>query len=177
MNIPLTEEDLVIAEELSERTYQKYKNFNGHYRNLRSSHSIGRFGELAAHKYFKQLGMQTNPHFLNVEEDSLCDITADAVRWDVKTWNSNYWNVWGRAVSSKQLPFLKKKADAILWTSVDPLQPTEVTIYGWNAVDDIARYEPIWMGPEGNKVHNHQVPIGDILPLSGIKKEAPPISG
>ena len=81
MNIPLTEEDLVIAEELSERTYQKYKNYNGHYRNLRSSHSIGRFGELAAHKYFKQLGMNTNPHFLNVEEDSLCDITADAVRW------------------------------------------------------------------------------------------------
>ena len=101
MNIPLTEEDLRLAEELSEKTYQKYKNFNGHYRNLRSSHSIGRYGEIAAHKYFKQLGMDTNPHFLNTEEDNLCDITADAVRWDVKTWNTKYWQVWGRAVSSK----------------------------------------------------------------------------
>jgi len=173
VNIPLTEEDLVIAEELSERTYQKYKNFNGHYRNLRSSHSIGRFGELAAHKYFKQLGMETTPHFLNAEEDNFCDITADAVRWDIKTWNTNYWQVWGRAVSSKQLPFLEKKADALLWTSVDPLQPTEVIIYGWNTVADIKQYEPSWTGPEGNKVHNYQVPVTDIRPLSGIKKEAP----
>jgi hypothetical protein len=173
VNIPLTEEDLAIAEQLSEQTYQKYKNFNGHYRNLRSSHSIGRYGELAAYKYFKQLDMNTNPHFLDVEQDSLCDITADNIRWDVKTWNSKYWQVWGRAVSSKQLPFLEKKADALLWTSVDPLQPSEVTIYGWSMVADIRLYEPAWMGPEGNRVHNHQVPPDKIRPLSGIKKEAP----
>lgn len=173
MNIELTEDDRLLAEELSEKTYQKYKNYNGHYRNLRSSHSIGRYGEIAAHKYFKQLGMQCNPHYLDETEDQLCDITADDVRWDVKTWNTKYWQVWGRAVSSKQLGFLAKKADAILWTSVDPLEPLFVTIYGWNQVSDIGSYEPVWMGPEGNKVHNHQVPIGQVRPISGIKKEPP----
>jgi hypothetical protein len=170
MNIELTEEDRLVAEELSEKTYQKYKDYNGHYRNLRSSHSIGRYGEIAAHKYFKQLGMSCTPHYLNEDEDQLCDITADSVRWDIKTWNTKYWQVWGRAVSSKQLPFLAKKADAILWTSVDPLEPLFVTIYGWNTVDDIGSYEPAWMGPEGNKVHNHQVPVNKIRLVLDIKK-------
>ena len=173
MNIELTEEDRLVAEELSEKTYQKYKDYNGHYRNLRSSHSIGRYGEIAAHKYFKQLGMDCNPHYLNETEDQLCDITADNVRWDVKTWNTKYWQVWGRAVSSKQLPFLAKKADAVLWTSVDPLEPSFVTIYGWNTPDDVRAYEPVWMGPEGNQVHNHQVPVSEVRLILNIKKEAP----
>ncbi len=58
------------------------------------------------------------------------------------------WQVWGRAVSSKQLPFLEKKADALLWTSVDPLQPTEVIIYGWNTVADTIT------GAEGGAIIN-----------------------
>jgi hypothetical protein len=173
MKIPLTEEDRIVAEELSEKTYQKYKNYNGHYRNLRSSHSIGRYGEIAAHKYFKNMGMTCTPHYLNESEDQLCDITVDNLRWDIKTWNTKYWLVWGRAVSSKQLPFLEKKADAILWTSVDPLSPVEVEIYGWNYVSDIKDFEPVWMGPEGNKVHNHQVPATHMRPILDIKKEAP----
>jgi len=174
MNIPLTEEDRLLAEELSERTYQRYKDFNGHYRNLRSSHSIGRYGEIAANKYFKNMGIECSPHYLNPDEDNLCDITADGVRWDIKTWNTKFWQVWGRAVSSKQLPFLEKKADAVLWASVDPLKPSEVTLYGWNYVSDIKDFTPELMGPEGNQVHNHQVPITHIRPILDIKKEAPP---
>jgi hypothetical protein len=175
VKIPLTEEDRIVAEELSEKTYQKYKNFNGHYRNLRSSHSIGRYGEIAAHKYFKNMGMNCTPHYLNESEDQLCDITVDNLRWDIKTWNTKYWQVWGRAVSSKQLPFLEKKADAILWTSVDPLSPIEVEIYGWNYVSDIKDFEPVWMGPEGNQVHNHQVPATHMRPILDIKKEPPSV--
>ena len=170
MNIPLTEEDRLLAEELAAETYDKYKNYSGHYRNLKSSHSIGRYGEIGAHKFFKELGMKCQAHYLFVEEDHLCDLTVDDTRWDIKTWNSKYWQVWGRAVSTTQLEKLEAKADAILWASVDPMTALEVTIYGWNYVDDIRRYEPEWMGPEENKVHNYQVPMGDVRPILDIKK-------
>lgn len=170
MNIPLTETDRLLAEELATGTHNRYKNTQGFYRNLKSSHMIGRYGEIGAHKYFQQLGFSCEAHYLNTDEDNLCDITAETTRWDIKTWNSKYWQVWGRAVSSAQLPRLKTKADAILWASVDPLEALEVTIYGWNTIDDIEQFTPIWMGPEGNQVHNHQVPMTHVRDLSDIKK-------
>jgi hypothetical protein len=177
MNIPLTEQDRLLAEELAAKTFQRYKNTKGFYRNLRSSHDIGRYGEIGSHKYLVDLGFECEPHYLNADEDNLCDISTPDTRWDVKTWNTKYWNIWGRAVSSKQLPRLEAKADAILWASVDPLTADKVIIYGWNTIEDIKKYEAVWMGPIDTQVHNHQVPLSDIRPLSGIKKEAPPISG
>ena len=170
MNISLTETDRLLAEELAQQTHQRYKDTPGFYRNLKSSHMIGRYGEIGAHKYFQHLGFECEPHYLNTDEDGLCDITADSTRWDIKTWNTKYWQVWGRAVSSAQIPRLESKADAILWASVDPLDPAEVVFYGWNTIDDIKQYEPAWMGPEGNQVHNHQVPVDKVRLLSDIKK-------
>ncbi len=170
MKIPLTETDRLLAEELAQKTHQRYKNTQGFYRNLKSSHMIGRYGEIGAHKYFQQLNIQCEGHYLNAEEDNLCDITAGSTRWDIKTWNTNYWQVWGRAVSSAQLPRLEAKADAILWASVDPLEPSEVLIYGWNTIDDVKQFEPVWMGPQGKEVHNHQVPTTHMRDLSDIKK-------
>jgi hypothetical protein len=173
VNIPLTEQDRLLAEELSAKTHERYKNKTGFYRNLKSSHTIGRYGEIGAHKFFQDLGFECDPHYLDASQDSLCDITTDGTRWDVKTWNTKYWKVWGRAVSSKQLPRLEAKADAILWTSVDPLTAFEVIIYGWNYISDIKDFEPQWMGPIDSQVHNHQVPIDSIRPILDIKKEAP----
>ena len=159
MNIQLEPDDIFAANELADGTYQKYKDHPGHYRNLLSSHIIGKLGEMAAYKYFKQNHKDVTPHFLYEEQDQLCDITVDGIRWDIKTWNTKYWAFWGRAVSVNQLQLLVNKADKILWTSVDPDNPQGVDIYGWNDVSEIAQFEPAWMGPEGRQVLNHQVPL------------------
>lgn len=162
MQIILDERDLFVAEELSQATYNKYKDYEGHYRNLASSHFIGRLGEMAVDKFFRTIYTNIEPHFIDENEDQLCDITTDGIRWDVKTWRSTFWDTWGRAVSAQQLELLQKKADRIAWASVDLDDPSVVTIHGWNKVSDIPQYEPVWMGPVGKQVFNHQVPINRV---------------
>ena len=46
--IELTEREKQIAHQLAELTYEKFGSKTGHYRNLLSSHLVGRMGEIAA---------------------------------------------------------------------------------------------------------------------------------
>ena len=81
----LSEEHKALAQVLAEISFARYKNNQGHYRNLFNSHLVGRLGEFAAFTLLHELG--TNP-IINAgtkDGDKLADIHTDFARVEVKT--------------------------------------------------------------------------------------------
>jgi len=87
VSIYLSPEHREYAENLAQDTFEKYQNVKGHYRNLLSSHLIGRYGEMGAYQFFINRRIQAYPYFSNIEYDPLCDINTKLGRCEVKTWN------------------------------------------------------------------------------------------
>jgi hypothetical protein len=158
------------AESLARDTFEKYRNVKGHYRNLLSSHTIGRYGEMGAYQYFVNRRIDAYPYFANEEYDALCDISTKIGRCEVKTWNADFWSDWGRAVSVAQLPYLEKKADFILWCSTTTVQNLiKVNIHGWNTLADLKIRPPLMTGPADKQVENYQLRIEELRPLSTLR--------
>ena len=157
------------AESLALDTFERYRDVKGHYRNLLSSHTIGRYGEMGAYQFFVSRRIDAHPYFSNSEYDSLCDIKTKVGRCEVKTWSDNFWNDWGRAVSVAQLPYLEKKADFILWCSALMVNDlVRVDIHGWNTVADMTIRPPMLMGPANNQVENYQLDISEMRPIQSL---------
>lgn len=158
------------AESLAQQTFEKYREVKGHYRNLLSSHTIGRYGELGAYQYFTTRRIDAYPYFSNMDYDGLCDIKTALGRCEVKTWNADFWSDWGRAVSVAQLPYLEKKADFILWCSTTTVQNlVKVNIHGWNTLADLKIRPPLMTGPADKQVENYQLRIEELRPLSALR--------
>jgi len=158
------------AENLAQDTFEKYQNVKGHYRNLLSSHVIGRYGEMGAYQFFINRRIDAYPYFSNIEYDGLCDINTKVGRCEVKTWNPDFWNDWGRAVSVAQYPYLEKKADFILWCTAEEVQGLiKVTVHGWNRIEDMKVRPPLMTGPEGKQVENYQLKVEELRSLDSLR--------
>lgn len=158
------------AENLAQDTFEKYQNVKGHYRNLISSHVIGRYGEMGAYQFFVNRQIDAYPYFSNIEYDGLCDINTKLGRCEVKTWNPDFWDDWGRAISVAQMPYLEKKADFILWCTAAEVQGLiKVTIHGWNLIEDMKVRSPIMTGPDGKQVQNYQLKVEEVRSLDTLR--------
>jgi hypothetical protein len=158
------------AENLAQDTFEKYQNVKGHYRNLLSSHVIGRYGEMGAYQFFINRQIDAYPYFSNIEYDNLCDINTKLGRCEVKTWNPDFWDDWGRAISVGQMPYLEKKADFILWCTAEEVQGLiRVSIHGWNRIEDMKVRSPIMTGPEGKQVENYQLKVEELRSLDTLR--------
>lgn len=158
------------AENLAQDTFEKYQNVKGHYRNLLSSHVIGRYGEMGAYQFFINRQIDCYPYFSNMEYDGLCDINTKLGKCEVKTWNPDFWDGWGRAISVGQMPYLEKKADFILWCTAEEVQGLiRVSVHGWNLIRDMKVRSPIMTGPEGKQVENYQLKVEELRSLDTLR--------
>lgn len=167
-------ESFRIAEELAAQTYEVFKGRWGHYNNTVNSHLRGKVGEIGCHLWLDAQGIPHELVYENLARLEEADIILNAgrpFRFDVKTWDTRYWKAMGRCVAFKQLPKLKKKANAVLWcvTPKELAPGVEVEIFGWSSIRDIENSPRRMTGPAHRRqVDNYQVDLEAIRPLPEI---------
>jgi len=168
----LSPEAKTLATVLAEKSFQKYQNVRGHYRNAFSSHLIGRLGDFAAYFWFRDQGLNPVINIAEPNGDRICDIDTDVGRCEVKTWRAEHWDDLGRAVTVSQLPSIKKKADFIFWCVADDYESEtpKVQLKGWSNVDAIDKDEPLMTGKIGRQIFNYQISVDDIQNLELLKQ-------
>jgi hypothetical protein len=163
--VSLTEAEVDEANRLGDATYEVFKGRPGYYRNLQGSHRKGKYGEVAVEKWAKALGLEVESVFRDISQTRREDLVIGGIRVEVKTWDDGTWDDMGRCVTPGQLGTLRRKADAIIWCSVEG---SEVTLHGWSTLDDI-EVQPVKMtGPSHYPVANHQVPAEQLRPLDRL---------
>jgi len=157
--VSLTLDDIQEARALSEESYRRYATTSGHYRNTASSHLIGRLGEIGCERWLGA-SVKCESAFRDSARDKQCDIVVAHERIEVKTWSMEFWRPWGRCVATRQLPAIQRKADIVVWCTIDRLREADcdVTVRGWNRLTEIATLGPTWTGPAGRQVENLQMP-------------------
>jgi len=165
----LDDAEIETSKFLAQKSFAKWQDVQGHYRNSINSHLVGRYGEVGAERYFLNNGLPVQPNFYNFDNDALCDIDTPLGRCEVKTWTFDFWQDWGRAISYSQLPYLKEKADFILWCGVkEKAEMVRVHIFGWNLVSEIESVAPRLMGPSANQVNNYQLGLESVRSLDDL---------
>ena len=165
----LDDAEIETSKFLAQKSFAKWQDVQGHYRNSINSHLVGRYGEVGAERYFLNNGLPVQPNFYNFDNDALCDIDTPLGRCEVKTWTFDFWQDWGRAISYSQLPYLKEKADFILWCGVkEKAEMVRVHIFGWNLVSEIESVAPRLMGPSANQINNYQLQLDAVRNLDDL---------
>lgn len=171
VQVQFTSKDREDCLSLAAQTHSRYAPKRGYYRNLLSSHVLGRAGEFAVAHLTSLTNESVERLFLNLENDAQADIALGNLRLDVKTWNDKYWQDWGRCISVKQFPHLRSKATHIVWCTSDASDSNSiwtVTIRGWNTIEDIESLPKKWTGPAGKQVYNFQCSESDIRPIEEL---------
>lgn len=170
--LTLNPETKKAAQFLAEKTFKRYQNAPGHYRNTANSHLVGHLGEFAAFIWFRDNGFEPEALFSDPSKDRDCDILTNIGRVEVKTWNEIYWENWGRAVTVSQYPSIKRKADFIFWCSVDEIQSEtpKVSFRGWSEVSIFEQVSPMLTGTPGRMINNLQLDISQMRPIEEMGK-------
>ncbi len=170
--------DVEWAIQSANTSIKKWSKQVGYYNNHFDSHFKGKLGELAVEKYLNEKGYDLDSHFRFLERENLSDLViklkkyTNICRIEVKTWNVKYWTELGRCIAVNQYPDLKKKADLILWCTVDvdKMEPlikspstVPVMIMGWSKVEEIGN-APVKDTGTGamRKVKNYQLDEADL---------------
>lgn len=137
------------------------------------SHYIGMVSEHAAFVLMNEIEdligakFTIDPVFQNEERDRECDIVVNGTRIEVKGIKRDSWNRYGPCITVAQRKNIERKADVVLWVQYN--EKTDVaTFNGFNYVKDIKRIEPVFTGPPGRLIENHQV-LDIIHPLQDLK--------
>ena len=171
----LNPETKQLATLLAEKTFERYRNNFGHYRNTEKSHLVGHLGEFAAFIWLRDNGFSPFPTFFDSTKDRECDIPTNVGRIEVKTWSDQNWEKWGRCVTVSQFESIKKKADLIFWLSIDGVEsesPT-VTFRGWNEVGIFEGMSAIMTGDVGREVQNFQLDPSQLKPIEEMRSYEP----
>jgi hypothetical protein len=157
ISLQLNEETLQAASLLAEATFKKYEQTRGYYKNTAAGHRIGRLGEFAVYAWLTEKKISSNPCFLDVTADRMADLITEKNRIEIKTWNQIYWKELGRCVAVGQYPSMLKKADVIVWATVNEPESASpvITLRGWNTVELMGTVEPKLTG--SFQVNNYQI--------------------
>lgn len=158
------------AQRLAEMSLQRFTGVQGFYRNTSNSHLVGKLGELLIERILTSAGWKVDSVFREVTREKECDLIAGEIRLEVKTWNFDYWEPWGRCIAVTQLPTIRRKADVLLWVTVSSphTPPVYGAVRGWNYVEDFDGLEPLETGPASSKVLNYQMPISEVRPQAAF---------
>ena len=170
--LTLNPETKQVALHLAEKTFERYRNNPGHYRNTANSHLVGHLGEFAAFIWLRDNGFEPEAAFSDPSKDKEADITTNVGRIEVKTWSERYWEQWGRCVSVSQYASIKRKADFIFWLSVDEVDSDtpKVAFRGWCEVGIFEGMSPIMTGDPGREVRNYQLHPSALKPVEEMEK-------
>jgi hypothetical protein len=163
--VTLSEEEVAEANRFGDATWDLFKGRPGYYRNLQASHRKGKLGEIAVEEWATGLGLAVEAVFRDISQTSREDLVIGRIRVEVKTWDEQWWEGMGRCVTPQQLPALRRKADAIIWCSVDG---NKVTLHGWSTLDDVEAQPVVLTGPAHHPVANHQVPTDRLRPFAEL---------
>ncbi len=157
------------ARAMGQETFERWKGRPGHYRNLLRSHVRGKFGEVAVEEWARREAVSPcEPLFRHPEREREADIRLRFTLADVKTWDASGWAAWGRCIAPTQVAALRRKATVIIWCHVAQRRDVEVTIAGWNTLDEIVAASVRPTGPPHAPVMNHQVSEEDVRDLSDL---------
>ena len=170
--LTLNPETKQAASLLAEKTFERYRNNPGHYRNTANSHLVGHLGEFAAFIWLRDNGFEPEADFSDPSKDKEADILTNVGRIEVKTWSERYWEQWGRCVSVSQYASIKRKADFIFWLSVDEVDSDtpKVAFRGWCEVDIFEGMSSIMTGDPGREVRNYQLHPSQLKPVEEMEK-------
>ena len=163
--LTLNPESKQAAALLAEKTFKRYRNNPGHYRNTANSHLVGHLGEFAAFIWLQDNGFDPS-------KDKKADILTNVGRIEVKTWAEKHWEKWGRCVSVSQYASIKTKSDYIFWLSVDDVESEtpKVAFRGWCEVGIFEGMSPIMTGDPGREVRNYQLHPSQLKPVEEMEK-------
>ena len=180
-NIFLETADVEWAIQSANVSIKKWTEQAGYYNNQFNSHFKGKLGELAVEKYLSEKGYDLDSHFRFLERENLSDLVIKLKKYtnirriEVKTWGAKYWKELGRCIAVDQYPDLKKKADVILWCTinVDRIETlvkkpsvVSIMIMGWSKIEEIDN-APVKDTGTGamRKVKNYQLDEADLHPI------------
>ncbi len=168
--VPLTEAEVEEAHRLGDAMFDAFRTNHRYHNNLGPSHRKRKLGEVAVEKWARTLGVEVGAPFRDLGLAGREDLVVDGIRIEVKTWHHAMWHAMGRSVTPNNVETIRRKADAIVWCSLDG---TEVTVHGWSTVDDVAAAPLTTSGPRHHPVTTHQVPVESLRPVERLLVDAP----
>lgn len=168
----IQDSEFKLASELAEETVQVFSGRPGFYNNNINSHLRGKVGEIAVSSFLDSAGIKVTNLWSDIGRMAEADILVPSkLRADVKTWDVRYWTEMGRCIAAGQVSRLRNKAEAVIWcTSDSRLAPQmNVTVVGWNTMEDIADAPRRLTGPaNGRQVDNFQVEMTAVRNLEAL---------
>ena len=168
--VPLTEAEVEEARRLGDETCDALRTNRRYHNNLGPSHRKRKLGEVAVERWALTLGVEVTSPFRDVTLAGREDLVVDGIRVEVKTWHREMWQAMGRSITPNNVETIRRKADAIVWCSLDG---AEVTIHGWSTVDDVAAAPLMSSGPKHHPITTHQVPAESLRPMERLLDDAP----
>jgi len=74
----------------------------------------------------------------------------------------------GSLCRGEAAPYPTQKAAAVVWCHVSERRDVEITLAGWNTLGDVEAAPELWTGPEGKQVHNYQLAVKQVRPISEL---------
>lgn len=162
--IEMPERRIKLATLLAKKSHDRWKDEEGNYENTSHNHFLGRIGEIGVADLVHTAGASIQPHFMSDKEEGLCDLTANGLNLEVKTWTADLWHRFGRAVAVNQYNRVVDKADLIVWCTWDE-STKELRIRGCSKPKEMRQEPPRWTGPVGGRqVHNYQIQDWQVRP-------------
>lgn len=163
--VRLTREQVLEAHQLATETLAAWQRTGraGHYPNKIETHFKGKLGELGVEQWSKDAGIWVESPFRDAARQRAHDVTVVDHHLEVKTWDFDGWEAWGRCIRPGQVPALRAKADAVVWCTVEGAREEPgtvdvlVRIAGWSTIEEIERTPVTTTGPQHNRLTNHQV--------------------
>ena len=171
MLIQLSADEVADAERLAKATSDKWNSKVGHYGNSPDRHRTGKLGEVALEKWFREQNIEAESLYRDIEDEKKADfkVVNPEIRVELKTWSAYSWEDLGRCVAVGQASTVGEKADLIIWCILRITQDaTAIEIAGWSTVGEVVAAPKVWTGPQGKKVHNHQLPLRKIRPYQSL---------
>jgi hypothetical protein len=168
--VVLRRDDIAHAEALARVTHEKWRQARGHYPDTFANHRTGRLGELGVELWAsRQRDVDVDPVFRDPDREHEADFRLNSLRVEVKTWWSRNWEALGRCIRPTQLRFVRAKADAVLWVTLEQAcGEVAVSLAGWSTVNDVAIHPVTITGPPHLRLENHQLPVNEMRALDDL---------
>lgn len=170
VELGLTPGQAALAHQLAAESHAKWGRTPGHYRNLWSSHLLGKLAEVGVDAWLQQHGLATEPIYRDLSKAAEPDVLVDGRGIEIKCWQPRHWEEMGRCVTPAQLKDIAARSDAIVWCVVcDPDSSAPiVAIKGWSKPADVRATAIRLTGPDYKQIPNHQVELEHVRDVPSL---------
>lgn len=163
--VRLTAADIAFAIQSTDATTEQFQGVKNIYAGTWGSRMIGRVGELAGERWFTDRLFPVLAHWRNPAATHLCDLEVLRQRIEVKSWSTRFWADLGRCIAVSQIERVARKANVVLWETVETacatrdaweaLTAVDVTLRGCSTIAEV-RAAPVRLTGAA-EIENHQL--------------------